>query len=254
MSGFRVALAFLTRVPAANATDGEADVGRSIPWFPVVGALVGLAVAAVYAVCAEFLPSLLASSLAVGVGLLLTGGFHEDGLGDTADAFGGGWTRDDRLRIMKDSRQGTFGVLAIVMSVLVRVAALAALPSSVALAVVPTAHAVGRAAAMWLLALMPTAAADGLGARYASVTSRRRAGVGSVIAICIGTAVTGVWLGTFVVSSIGAVAAIGWLSARKIGGVTGDVAGAAEQLSEMAILVVAVAIVTDGRYSPALWW
>jgi adenosylcobinamide-GDP ribazoletransferase len=210
-------------------------------------------VAGIYALCAALLPPLLASSVAVGIGILLTGGFHEDGLGDTADAFGGGWTRDDRLRIMKDSSQGTFGVLAITLSVLVRVVALAALTPSVAVAVLPTAHALARATAMWLLALMPTASVDGLGARYASVTSRRRAAVGSATAMCLGAALNGLWVAAFVASCIAAVGSIGWVSTRKIEGVTGDVAGAAEQLSEMAILVVAVAIVTNG-HSPALWW
>lgn len=254
MSGFRVALSFLTRVPAAAASDDDGDVGRSIPWFPVIGALIGAAVAAVYALCAEFLPQVLASSLALGFGMLLTGGFHEDGLGDTADAFGGGWTRDDRLSIMKDSRQGTFGVLAITMSVLIRVVALAALSPAVALAVLPTAHAFGRAGSMWLLTLIPTASADGLGARYAEVASRRRAAVGSGAALLVGAALTGVWAGAFAVACIVAIGAIGSLSVQKIGGVTGDVAGAAEQLSEMAVLVVAAAVVTNSAHSPALWW
>lgn len=254
MSGFRVALSFLTRVPAAAEADDERDVASSIPWFPVVGAFIGGTVGAVYALCAEFLPPLLASSLAVGTGMLLTGGFHEDGLGDTADAFGGGWTRDDRLRIMKDSRQGTFGVLAITMSVLVRVTALAALSPAIAFAVLPTAHAFGRAGSMWLLALIRTASADGLGARYAEAASRRRAAVGSGAALLIGGVLTGVWAGAFVAACIVAIGSIGLLSIRKIRGVTGDVAGAAEQLSEMAVLVVAAAVVTNGAHSPALWW
>ena len=254
MSGFRVALSFLTRVPAAARSDDERDVGRSIPWFPVVGALIGLAVAGVYALGATVLPPLLAAALALGTGILLTGGFHEDGLGDTADAFGGGWTRDDRLRIMKDSRQGSFGVLAIAISVLVRVVAVAALSPSVAVAVLPTAYALGRAGAMWLLALMRTASTDGLGAHYATATSRRRAAAGSVVAICIGAGLNGAWIAAFAGACIVAVGATGWLSVRKIEGVTGDVAGAAEQLSEMAILVVAVGVVTNGLHSPALWW
>ena len=254
MSGFRVALSFLTRVPVAEEADDERDLSRSIPWFPVVGALVGLAVAAVYALCATLLPPLLASSLAVGAGILLTGGFHEDGLGDTADAFGGGWARDDRLRIMKDSRQGTFGVLAIALSLLVRVASLAVLSPAIALAVLPTAHALARAGALWLLTVMSAASTDGLGARYSTSTSRRRAAVGSAVAICIGAGLTGVWIPAFAGACFVAVGATGWLSARMIEGVTGDVAGAAEQLSEIAILVVAVAVVTNSPHSPALWW
>jgi adenosylcobinamide-GDP ribazoletransferase len=154
---------------------------------------------------------------------------------------------------MKDSRQGTFGVLAITMSVLVRVTALAALTPAIAVAVLPTAHAFGRAGSMWLLALIRTAS-DGLGARYAEVASRRRAAVGSGAALLIGGALTGVWAGAFVAATIVAIGTIGLLSIRKIGGVTGDVAGAAEQLSEMAVLVVAAAVVSNGAHSPALWW
>src|SRR5205823_10740767 len=120
-------------------------------WFPVVGALLGLGAAGVYAGTRLVLPSLVAATLAVCVAVLLTGAFHEDGLADTADAIGGGWNREDALRILKDPTHGTYGVLAIALSVLLRVGAVAALDGWAALAVLPAAHALSRGAAVGLL-------------------------------------------------------------------------------------------------------
>ena len=164
------------------------------------------------------LPPLPAASLAVVAGIGLTGAFHEDGLGDTADAFVGHHDRDDTVRILKDPRLGTFGVLAVAASLLLRAGAVAALTPAAALAALPAAHALSRAAAVATMTVLPAAAETGLGASYVLALSRWRALTG---------------------------AAAG-LATRRIGGVTGDVLGAIQQLAEILVLLVAVAAVTSG--------
>lgn len=244
MSGFRIALTFLTRVPAGS-TVAQTDMAASVPWFPVVGALVGVAVAGVYAVAALVLAPVIAACLALAAGIVVTGGFHEDGLGDTADAFGGGWDRDDRLRIMKDSRQGTFGVLALCLSVVIRVAALAALSPLAAVAVVPTAHALSRAGALWLTVALPPASVDGLGVSYRAGGSRARVAIASGVGLLIALAFAGLWSVAFALAAAVSVLGVGVLAADKIEGFTGDVLGAAQQAAEIGILVVAAALAPE---------
>ena len=110
MTGLLGALQFLTRVPIRLPQPVPHE--RALPWFAVAGALIGAAVGAIAVGLGEVLPPAVAAALAVVAGLLITGAFHEDGLADVADAFGGGWTVDERLRILKDSRHGTYGVAA----------------------------------------------------------------------------------------------------------------------------------------------
>ena len=165
MNGFLGAVSFLTRVPTGTGTRRPEELAGFVPWFPAVGAGVGLAVAAVYVGAGQLLPPLPAASLAVVAGICLTGAFHEDGLGDTADAFAGGHDRDSTVRILKDPRLGTFGVLAVAASLLLRAGAVAAMTPAAALAALPAAHALSRAAAVATMTVVPPAAATGLGAR-----------------------------------------------------------------------------------------
>ena len=169
------AVSFLTRVPTGTGARPAEELARFVPWFPVVGAGVGLAVAGVYAGALQLLPPLPAAAVAVVAGVCLTGAFHEDGLGDTADAFAGGWDRDSTLRILQDPRLGTFGVLAVAASLLLRVAAVAALAPAAALAALPAAHALSRAGAVATMAALPVASGTGLGATSTRSLSRRRA-------------------------------------------------------------------------------
>jgi adenosylcobinamide-GDP ribazoletransferase len=155
VKGLLGAVSFLTRVPTGTGARRPEELAGSVPWFPVVGAGVGLAVAAVYGGARLALPPLPAAALAVVAGICLTGAFHEDGLGDTADAFAGGWDRESTARILKDPRLGTFGVLAVAGSLLLRVAAVAALAPAAALAALPAAHALSRAAAVAAMTALP---------------------------------------------------------------------------------------------------
>lgn len=186
------------------------------------------------------LAPLLCAVLTIAATLLVTGALHEDGLADTADGFGGGTTRERKLAIMRDSRIGTYGVCALFVALSVRVASLTILaePSLVAPALV-AAHVAARAPLPLLLNLLPPARADGLSAG-AGRPSRGRA----LVAMLIGVAMLAVLLPPLK-ALLGAVllgavcVGMAWLSMRQIGGQTGDVAGALEQVAEALILIIA---------------
>jgi adenosylcobinamide-GDP ribazoletransferase len=249
VSGLLGAIQFLTRVPVRTATAVPHE--RTVPWFPIVGLLIGAALGGLAAGLGELVPMSVAAAVTIAAGLLLTGAFHEDGLADVADAFGGGWTRERRFEILADSRHGTYGVSALAASVVVRVVALAALAGpAVAFAGLVAAHVLGRTAAVGALATLPPAAESGLGADVAS--SMRRGGL--VIAIVAGAAITvaavGWWAAPMIVATGVGTAAVGWLAVRKIGGIAGDVLGAVEQVVECLVLVVATGLAARHQ----LWW
>jgi adenosylcobinamide-GDP ribazoletransferase len=241
LGGLLGAVSFLTRVPTGTGPVRPAELARFVPWFPLVGALVGAAVGLVYAAAGALLPPLVAAAVAVTAGVAITGAFHEDGLGDTADAFVGGRDRDDTLRILKDPRLGTFGVVAVAASLLLRVAAVAALPPAAALAALPAAHALSRAAAVGLMAAVPPAADTGLGATYARALGGRQALLGVAAGLVIAAALLGVWALPAGALTAAAALWLGHLARRRIGGVGGDVLGAVQQAGEVLILLVAVA-------------
>jgi adenosylcobinamide-GDP ribazoletransferase len=240
VNGFLGAVAFLTRVPTGGGARRPEELARSVPWFPVVGAGVGLAVAGVYAGAGALLPPLPAAAVAVVAGVCLTGAFHEDGLGDTADALVGHHDREATVRILQDPRLGTFGVLAVAASLLLRVAAVAALAPAAALAALPAAHALSRAAAVATLAAFP-AAGTGLGASHARALSGRRALAGTAAGLAVALALLGAAAAWAAAAAALAAFLLGRLAVRRIGGVTGDVLGAVQQLGEVVVLLAAVA-------------
>jgi adenosylcobinamide-GDP ribazoletransferase len=253
VNGFQAAASFLTRLRVGAGVDAPADRARSVPWFPVVGGLVGLGAAGVYAGARLILPSVVAAALSVSTSVLLTGGLHEDGLADTADALGGGWNREERLRILKDPTHGTYGVLAIALGVVLRVGALAALGGWVALAVLPAAGALSRAGALGLLGWVRPATDDGLGARYSALLTRKLALEGALVALAMGLVALGIWgLPAALLAGLAA-AVVGWLGVRKLGGVTGDLLGAAQQGGEVLVLLLGAAVAVEG-WSGLPWW
>ena len=238
--GLLAALQFLTRVPIRLRR--EPSLTAIVVWFPLAGALIGAAVGGTAAGLWHVTPPLVAAAVAVTVGLLVTGAFHEDGLGDIADAFGGGWTVERRLEILKDSRHGTYGVAAICASIVVRIVALGSLtgPMSMFTAAI-AAHSMGRAATVGLAGSMRLTTHSGLGADYGRSTTPMRAVVGVILGLAVGTATSG-WrvlplAGAALVAAVGT----GLLARRKIGGISGDVLGAAEQVAECLCLVVLTA-------------
>ncbi len=235
--GLLAALQFLTRVPIRLHREPKLD--DTVAWFPLAGAIIGTAVGGAAASVWHLTPPLLAGAVAVAVGLLITGAFHEDGLGDIADAFGGGWTVERRLEILKDSRHGTYGVAAICASIVLRVVALGSLPGPWAMFTgAVAAHTMGRVAAVGMAGSMRLATHSGLGADYGRGTTPMRAIIGSLAGLAVTALVVGWWAAPLAGAALVAVLATGTLARRKIGGISGDVLGATEQIAEILCLVV----------------
>jgi adenosylcobinamide-GDP ribazoletransferase len=232
-----------TRLPLGlSAPTGSADVARASWALPIAGALVGGAGASAFWLASEVtLPPALAAAVALIATLLVTGCLHEDGLADMADGFGGGWDRARKLEIMRDSRVGTYGACALGMSLLMRWAALAAVATPAqAAAALMAAHVAARAALPAFMHL-PPARTDGLAAQAGRPSLR-----GTVIAGLIGVLALLLTLGLPAMATGLALAAaagflMAWLCLRQIGGQTGDVLGALEQVIEIVIMLTAVA-------------
>ncbi|MDP1836891.1 MAG: adenosylcobinamide-GDP ribazoletransferase [Reyranella sp.] len=216
-----------------------------LPVLPFIGACVGLASGLVFAVVRGVTDAdWLAAVLAVGAGVLTTRALHEDGLADTADGLGPhGVAPERRLEIMRDSRNGTFGVLAIALSVLIKVACLAQFGSSTGLVVLIAAHALSRAVIAYPLLAFSPAQDDGLGARVGKPTDNDvwlTVGIGAALAFLLLLG-KGFFAALLVpaLTVAAAWAASHWI-AKRLGGYTGDTLGAVQQMAEVAFLVLAV--------------
>src|ERR1051326_8470445 len=237
-----VALGFYTRLPFPHGHPHLGEELAQASWAaPVAGALVGGVGALAYALAhAAGRGPLPAAGLALLATLLITGALHEDGLADTADAFGAGVSPHARLGIMRDSRIGTFGACALIFSIGLRWAALASVAGPMrAAAALIAAHTAARAMPPLLMLLIPPARPDGLSADAGLPPADSVAG-----AALLGFAALVLALG-FAKGLIAAallalcLAAMRWLALNKIGGQTGDALGALEQVCEVVVLLVA---------------
>lgn len=251
VAGLRTAVGFLTRIPMGET---EGVLARAVGWFPAVGALIGLVQGLVLVTAGRLVDSLLAAALSVAVSTLITGAFHLDGIADVADAFGGGWNREQRLAILKDSRLGTYGTATVVIVLLIEVAALASIaerPAYQVVVAVVTAHAVSRAAAVVTMRVARPATVDGQAAAYVAVAD---AGALTMASMVGGSAIIGLALvlgggfSAMFATAVAVVLAVAMtttamivLANRKIDGITGDVLGSVQQLGALATLVVVAA-------------
>jgi adenosylcobinamide-GDP ribazoletransferase len=244
---FVTAVQFLTRVPlpgGMNRPDPDLTLLRAaVVYFPLVGGLVGAFAGGVVWAALLLWPPVVAVALGLIAEAVLTGGFHEDAVADCCDAFGGGWTRDDVLRIMKDSRVGSFGALGLTLAVLLRGGCLSALPASELVWAVAASGAVGRWAVLVLMrAVPPVPHREGLSKDVGERIGRRELVIGSLytliasVAFAVLKPVPAV-LG--VVAVVVVTLAWGWYVRRRIGGVTGDVLGTACYLGQCVILLAA---------------
>ncbi len=229
-----LAVQTLTRlpVPAPYPPDG---LRRAVRYFPLVGIGMGLLAWGVFALARAGLPPVVASVLSLAATLLLTGALHEDGLADCCDGLLGGRTRDDALRIMRDSRLGTFGVLGLGVVLALKVAVIAVLPA-VGPALV-AGHAAGRFWATLPAAVLPYARSDGMAAGVAAPgapTLAVAAAFGVLPLLLLGPRAVPALLLSGVVAL-----ALGLYARRRLGGYTGDVLGATQVLTELAVLLVA---------------
>jgi adenosylcobinamide-GDP ribazoletransferase len=241
------ALTFLTSIPLGRwlVLDGG-DVARAGSAFPLVGGVVGAAVGGIANALTGSLSSALAAGFALAAGVLLTGALHLDGLADTADALGGG-SRARALEIMRDHATGAYGTAAIVLDLAVKGIALAALAQhGKALSFAVAAGALSRMIPVLLVAILPYARPGPGKAASFTRTGGRRVIPAAAIAVALTVAAVGAD-GLLLVAGAAAVAVtLGMALRRWLGGVTGDTLGAAVELSEATVLVVAAALVRAG--------
>jgi adenosylcobinamide-GDP ribazoletransferase len=248
---FAACLRFYTRLPLptlAAKADPHAmpEFSRAARLVPLTGALIGLLGALALALATSFgIAPLPAATIAIGALLLITGAMHEDGLADLCDGFGGGATPERKLEIMKDSHLGTYGAAALVLSLLMRVgtlAGLAAIDLRLAAAILIAAGAVSRTAGLLPLFLLPPARPFGAGfaAARPSREAMRIAAMVAALLACMPLFAGANPPRVIAASIAAALAAYGvtTLARRQIGGQTGDVAGAAQQAAEIAMLLV----------------
>jgi adenosylcobinamide-GDP ribazoletransferase len=243
-----VAVQFLTRLPTPRVdledeAERRAVLGRATAYFPAVGALIGVGTGVTILLAGQIWPMGLAVVIGLVFEAVLTGAFHEDAVADFCDAFGGGWTRDDVLRILKDSRIGSFGALGLGLAVVLRGGSLAALGPDRVLAAATASASLGRWAilpAMW--ALPPLAERESISRDVGQQIGPGRLALGTALAVpgCLGLALVDpvrLALGLAAVMALTV-----WLVVyvrRRLGGITGDCLGFLCYAAQVMILLLA---------------
>ena len=245
--GFLGATQFLTRIPIR--LNSAPNLPTSVPWFPVVGALIGATIGAVAAGMMELVPASVAAGVAVIFGVALTGAFHEDGLADTADALGG-WTPEQRNEILKDSRHGSYGVAALSATIILRILCVATLSPAAAFGGLIAAHTLGRGAAVGVMGAVREAPTPGLGADYIRSLPRRATLIGVSVAVAIATLATGWWAAPLTASVVFGAVLVMLTAKRSFGGISGDILGAVEQVGECLVLIVVSGLALRHQ----VWW
>ncbi len=229
---FCVAIQFFTRIPVQIKQFQEDDLNNSTAYFPLVGILVGSVAACIFTLFNQFLPLSIAVLISMITTLMLTGGFHEDGLADAADGLGGGWEKEQVLKIMVDSRIGSYGALALIMALLIKYQSLVELSKTF----IPTAlicgHAISRLSAVLVMMTLPYVKSEGKSKPLATKLSRES------LSLALFFGLIPLLLLPFYqwFALIPVVLIWRWFSFKiktRIGGYTGDCLGAMQQLSEI---------------------
>ncbi len=248
----KACLIFLTRLPIAMPDATPPALAASARAFGPAGAIIGALVAVVFCILHVLsVPPGVAVAAMLGAQALLTGALHEDGLADCADGFGGGHDRESRLAIMRDSRIGSYGVIALVLAFLIRWSALAHIAAAASIwplaGVMIATASLSRTAMVLTLRALPAARADGRSAeagRPGRSTLAQAAGIALIIFVAVLWPVASLsGMAVIVLTGLAASLAVAALSRRLIGGQTGDVCGSVQVLAEAAMLVAASALV-----------
>jgi adenosylcobinamide-GDP ribazoletransferase len=248
VKSFLTAVQYFTRIPVpAWVGHSPEQLRRAARYFPAVGIVVGLCGAGVVHVAALVFPAPLPVLLSVVATIWMTGAFHEDGVADTFDGLGGGATRERALAIMKDSRLGTYGTIALVLTLLLKIAALNAMPTALACAALIGAHPFSRWLALTLVhRLAYVSDADQSRARplveHMSSSELCFAAIFGLapLTICTGwiarqsPVAAAIWIGAGAFVALGVLVFLARWFVRRIGGYTGDTLGATQQLTEAA--------------------
>ncbi len=253
---FPLALTFLTVIPWPGASlAGPQDLARSMFWFPWVGAILGLIYIAAWTGMELLLPGVAAAAILVALSVLLTAGLHLDGLADTFDGLGGGGSPEARLRIMKDSRLGTFGAVSLVIVLLLKFAFLLSLAGRGTTGAVFLFPVVSRWGMVLLAYLSPYARPEG-GLGQAMTMGVDREVLAGATAGALALSFLALGLGGVIL--LAGAAGFIWLASRyfqpKLGGVTGDVLGAANELLEVLVLAGALLLSPVGLSTSWFFW
>ena len=277
MSGLRVALAFLTILPVAGgvADRGEGSLAAARAWFPAVGLLLGAALATldllfglagprpasdsvpVAGAAADVLMPLLAAALLVAALAVLTRALHLDGFMDTCDALPGGFSRTRRLEILRDPHAGAFAVVGLVCLLLIKVAAVASLPSASRFSVLLLFPCLSRWAMLLAMQIFPYVRERGAGTPFAGRRGARALASGSITALVAGVALAGWWSLVLFAPAVAVAWGFGTATRRLLGGMTGDIYGAVNETAEVAVLLAAVLITAldaGALRSPVAGW
>ncbi len=242
LRALRVASSFLTRLPVGGGEVGEAELADSTAWYPLVGLLVGGLLGLAGWALSLLLPAPVAAGLVLVLGLLLTGALHEDGLGDTADGLGGGWTPERALEIMRDSRIGAYGSVTVSTALILRFSLLSAIEPELWLVALPVAHGLGRWTSVALLLGLPYARSEGKAGPMIRGIGPVHGALASLTVVA-GLAAVALLQGPLLAAGLaGATLVLAGLAGlwfrRKVGGVTGDLLGAVVVVAELLNLVV----------------
>lgn len=250
---FFIALQFFTRLPIPRWVGFEAAwLNHASRYFPMVGLVVGMIAAAVYAAAALVLPAPVAAVLSTAASIYITGAFHEDGFADSCDGLGAGVTRERTLEIMKDSRVGAYGAIGVVCILGAKCTTLAMLPPASAIAALLLAHPLSRLAATSLIWSMDYVRAEGKAKPLAQRMSSSEFAIaaGTVFLAAAALVLHGALSAqACVAAALAAAIAAFWLARkflRRLGGYTGDCLGAVQQLSEVAIYIGILATLGRG--------
>src|SRR6267142_6186464 len=238
---FFVAIQFLTRLPVPRALNSsETDIGKAAAFFPLIGVIVGGVAALAFVVLQRVLPLPASVLFAIVLAAFLTNGFHEDGLADSFDGFGGGWTKDRVLEIMRDSRIGTYGTLALIFVILGKLTFLSLLPPGQIWRWLIVAHTASRWTILPLCACLPHARAEGQGKLVATQVGILEITIGTFTLLMVFILLP--WqaaLAALLVTTLVTLLS-GLFFRTRLQGITGDCLGATNQLTEVGLYLTGV--------------
>ena len=244
LANFLLVLTFFTRLPLPHELGKrighDARMTEAVVYFPVVGFIIGIVTAIVWYLSSLLLAGSIAAGLAIMTGLIVTGALHEDGFADCADGLGGSPNREKALEIMRDSRIGTYGGLALIITVGLRWLALATLSPLAGVAALLIAHATSRSAMTLAMKLSQYARPEGLG----KLASGDVSDVSFLIAILLAFGVGGTFGGFAGLMAVTGALGFSWAFLKyleaRIGGYTGDGLGAMQQVAEITTMIILV--------------
>ena len=234
-----VAQTFMTRLPSPVKLQwSEAELASSTPWFVAVGTVVGIIAAIVWQIGFHMWSQEIAALFAITASVLATGAFHEDGLADSADGIGGAFEIEKKLTIMRDSRIGTYGSVALILTIITKFSAISLLDPGTAAGIIVGAHMLGRWTSVPLIKFNDYVREQGTGKPFASMVTTNNVICSSVAALVLSV----MCFGSMTVIVLPVVLTGLWLAQRyvrrKLGGITGDVLGAVNSLTELLVYLI----------------